>query len=82
MIRVAIIAAALTHGISALDAETITCSLWQGITTCSSPSGYVSHETQWQGITTGQDNQGRPLDAKRMAGAGDHHSLAARTLTA
>ena len=30
------------------------CSTWQGIRTCSSPDGYVSHETQWQGVTTGQ----------------------------
>jgi hypothetical protein len=37
---------------------TLTCSTWQGITTCSSPDGYVSHETTWNGITTGDDNRG------------------------
>jgi hypothetical protein len=39
-------------------AETLTCSTWQGITTCSSPDGYVNHETQWQGFTIGEDNHG------------------------
>jgi hypothetical protein len=34
------------------------CSRWRGLTTCSSPDGYVSHETQWQGRTNGYDNQG------------------------
>jgi hypothetical protein len=51
----------------------LTCSTWQGITTCSSPDGYVSHETTWNGITTGDDNPRRQVDAKRMARAGDHH---------
>jgi hypothetical protein len=39
-------------------AETLTCSTWQGIKTCSSPGGYVSHETQSQGMTYGSDNRG------------------------
>ena len=39
------IATALVQSAAALDAQTLTCSTWQGITTCSSPSGYVSHET-------------------------------------
>src|SRR4029077_241897 len=34
------------------------CSRWRGLTTCSSPNGYVSHETQWQGRTNGWDNRG------------------------
>jgi hypothetical protein len=34
------------------------CSMWQGIRTCQSPHGYVSHETQWQGMTFGQDSDG------------------------
>ena len=41
-----------------MNAEPLTCSQWQGITTCSSPDGYRSTETQWQGMTIGQDNQG------------------------
>jgi hypothetical protein len=34
------------------------CSTWQQITTCAGPDGYVGHETTWNGITTGDDNQG------------------------
>jgi hypothetical protein len=44
--------AALAH------ADTVTCSTWQQITTCAGPDGYVIHETTWNGITTGDDNQG------------------------
>src|SRR5271166_5974996 len=44
------------------------CSVWQGIRTCSSPGGYVSHESVWNGITTGDDNQGREL----------HHAIEGR----
>ena len=58
MIKIAIITAALTQGTGALGSQTLTCSEWQGIRTCSSPDGYVSHETQWQGFTIGDDNQG------------------------
>jgi hypothetical protein len=36
----------------------IMCSTWQQITTCAGPDGYVGHETTWNGITTGDDNQG------------------------
>jgi hypothetical protein len=36
----------------------LTCSTWQQIITCSGPGGYVSHETTWNGITTGSDNRG------------------------
>jgi hypothetical protein len=36
----------------------LTCSTWQQITTCAGPGGYVSHETTWNGTTTGDDNQG------------------------
>ena len=53
-----IVAAALIQGTTALGSETLTCSTFQGIGTCSSPDGYVSHETQWQGFTIGDDNQG------------------------
>ena len=37
--------------------ETLTCTEWQGIRTCASNDGYVSHETRWQGITSHWDNQ-------------------------
>ena len=53
-----LIAAVLVQRTVPLDAETLTCSTWQGIRTCSSPDGYVSHESTWNGITTGDDNQG------------------------
>jgi hypothetical protein len=43
-------------------------STWQQITTCSSPGGYVSHESQWQGVTTGDDNQRRQVDIVAVAG--------------
>jgi hypothetical protein len=39
-------------------AVVITCSKWNGVRTCSSPNGYVSHESTWNGITTGDDNRG------------------------
>jgi hypothetical protein len=38
---------------------------WQGIRTCSSPDGYVSHESTWQGMTTGDDNQGNRWTTSR-----------------
>ena len=53
-VRAAIIAIIYTS----MNAETLYCSTWQGIKTCSSPGGYVSHETQWQGRTNGSDNSG------------------------
>jgi hypothetical protein len=37
---------------------TLTCSTWQPITTCAGPGGYVSYETTWNGIMTGDDNRG------------------------
>ena len=36
MIKIAIITAALTQGTGALGSQTLTCSEWQGIRTCSS----------------------------------------------
>jgi hypothetical protein len=38
------------------------------IHTCSSPGGYVSHETTWNGITTGDDNQGNRWSSNRWQG--------------
>ena len=53
-----ILAAALIQGTAALDSQTLTCSTWQGVRTCSSPDGYVSHEWDRDGMTIGDDNQG------------------------
>ena len=39
-----IIAVVLGQGTATLD-EPLYCSTWQGITTCTSPGGYVSHES-------------------------------------
>ena len=50
------------------NAETLTCTDWQGIRTCSSPGGYTSHELQWQGMTIGDDNQGRRWSTSRWQG--------------
>ena len=36
----------------------LTCSIWNGVRTCTGPDGYVSHETEWQGMTNGWDNRG------------------------
>jgi hypothetical protein len=55
MIRIALFVA-LT--IAPASAETLTCSTWQGTRTCTSPDGYVSRESTWNGLTTGDDNRG------------------------
>ena len=55
--RALIIAAALVLAAHA-EAETLTCSTWQGVRTCTDSSGYVSHESTWNGLTTGSDNRG------------------------
>jgi hypothetical protein len=40
-------------------AETLACSTsFQGYRVCSGPGGYRSTETQWQGMTIGQDSDG------------------------
>ena len=44
----------------AARAETLTCSVWQGVRTCQGPGGYGSTEWERGGMTFGQDNQGRP----------------------
>jgi hypothetical protein len=46
-------------------AETLTCSTWQGIRTCSSPGGYVSQEWNRDEMTIGQDNQGNAWTTSR-----------------
>ena len=41
----------------AVSAETLTCSTWQGIRTCSGTNGYMSQEWTREGMTIGEDNQ-------------------------
>ena len=62
------VTAALIQSTATLDSQTLTCSTWQGITTCSSPGGYLSHETEWQGRTNGWDNQGDTWSTSRWQG--------------
>ena len=64
MIRIAIVAAALAHS-SGTVGQTLTCSTWQGVRTCSGTNGYMSHETEWQGFTIGDDNQGNRWSTSR-----------------
>ncbi len=59
MTRVAIIASLVS--VASIDpalAQPLYCSTRLGITTCSSPGGYVSDETEWMGRANGWDNQG------------------------
>lgn len=58
MIRIAIVIAALVQSGATLDSQPLTCSTWQGITTCSSPDGHVSHEWNRDGMRFGDDNRG------------------------
>jgi hypothetical protein len=51
-------AAVLAQSSGALDADTLYCTDWQGIRTCTDAHGHVSHETQCQGQTNGWDNSG------------------------
>ena len=44
------------------------CSTWQGITTCSSPDGYLSHQWDRDGMTIGQDSDGRRWTTSRWQG--------------
>ena len=55
--------------ISPALAETLTCSTWQGITTCQGPGGY-SHELHWQDFIIGDDNQGNRWTTSRWQGIG------------
>jgi hypothetical protein len=47
------------------SADTLYCSDWQGIRTCADAHGYVSHETEWQGMTNGWDNWGNTWSTSR-----------------
>jgi hypothetical protein len=60
--------AALVHGTIPMNAQPLTCSTWQGITTCSSPGGYVAHEWDRDGMTIGQDSDGRRWATSRWQG--------------
>jgi hypothetical protein len=53
-----IYAIATVCGTAAVVAQPTYCSTFAGVRTCSSPGGYVSHESTWNGITTGDDNAG------------------------
>jgi len=53
-----VIVTIVVFNIASTSAEPVTCSTWNGIRTCTGPGGYVSHETTWNGITTGDDNRG------------------------
>jgi hypothetical protein len=66
VIKIAIITALI--GVSPTLADSIYCSTWQGITTCSGPAGYTSTEMQWQGMTLGQDSGGNPWTSSRWQG--------------
>ena len=68
MRAIAIVAIALTHSITAVGSETLTCSTWQGVRTCQDAYGYVSHETEWQGRTNGWDNRGDRWSTNRWQG--------------
>jgi hypothetical protein len=52
-------------------AEMLTCSTWQGVHTCADAHGYVSHETQWQGMIIRDDNRSKQVDNVELAG--DRH---------
>ncbi len=55
----------------------LTCTWWMDITTCSSPSGYVCHETEWMGVTTGEDNRGDRWSSSRSERDRHDHDRAA-----
>jgi hypothetical protein len=58
----------LAASVSPALADTVTCSTFAGVKTCSSPDGYTSHESTWNGITTGDDNQGNRWTTSRWRG--------------
>ena len=62
VIIIAMLLAAPAH------ADTVTCSRWLDIATCSSPGGYVSHETEWMGRTNGWENKGSRWTTSRWLG--------------
>ena len=67
MIRIAIVTAALAHS-SGTVGQPLTCSTWQGVRTCSTPDGYLSHEWNRDGMRFGQDNRGERWTTSRWMG--------------
>jgi hypothetical protein len=65
MLKGVIVIATIINYISPALADPLYCSTWQDIHTCSSPDGYVSHETEWQGLISGDDNQGNRWTTSR-----------------
>jgi hypothetical protein len=65
-------AAVLAHSTaivgSAALADPIYCSTWQGVRTCSSPGGYLSHEWSRDGMRFGQDSDGNRWTSSRWQG--------------
>ena len=53
---------------SPAPADPLYCSTWQQITTCSSPDGYLSREWDRDGMTIGQDSDGRRWTTSRWQG--------------
>jgi hypothetical protein len=79
---ITVVAITIYTSMTQVNAETLTCSTWQQITTCQDGHGYVSHETQWQGRTYGDDSDGVRWSTSRWQGfetttverpAGDNH---------
>ena len=63
-----IVTAALIQSTAALDSQTLTCSMWQQITTCQDSHGYRSTEWDRDGMTIGQDSDGRRWTTSRWQG--------------
>jgi hypothetical protein len=66
--RVLIAVAAALASMTPAHAGPLTCSTWQQITTCQDGHGYVSHETEWQGRTYGDDNRANRWTTSRWQG--------------
>ena len=49
-------------------AETLYCTDWQGIRTRQDGHGYVSRETEWRGMTLGDDSDGARWTTSRWQG--------------
>ena len=65
MIKGVIIIATISMITASALGDTVTCTRWLDITTCQSPSGIVSHETEWMGRTNGWDNRGGAWSSSR-----------------
>ena len=56
MVRIALLFALMAA--APAYALPLTCSTWMDTKTCTDASGYVSHESTWNGLTSGSDNRG------------------------